>query len=115
MKLPVNIVIPDEKLTGYLLFPRIWNDKSKFLSQAGFTSTNSGRLKKELALQKELATLAQKAEAVEDGVNEYGIFYRTDGELTGPNGRSLPVTAIWMRRETDGVVCFITLKPRREK
>ena len=109
MKLPVNLVIPDEKLTSYLLVPRIWNDKSKFLSQAGFTSTNPGSLKKELA------TLAQKAEAVEDGVNEYGIFYRIDGELTGPNGRSLPVTAIWMRRETDGVVCFITLKPRREK
>lgn len=109
MKLPVNIVIPDEKLTGYLLVPRIWNDKSKSLSQTGFTSTNPGRLKKELA------TLAQKAEAVEDGVNEYGIFYRTDGELTGPNGRSLPVTVIWMRRKTDGVVCFTTLKPRREK
>lgn len=107
MKLPIDIVIPNEKLTGYLLVPRMWNDKSKFLSQAGFTPTNPHDLKNELA------ALAQKAEAVEDGDGEYGVFYRTDGELTGPNGRSLLVTAIWMRRKVDGVVCFITLKPRK--
>ena len=109
MKLPADIVIPDEKITGYLLVPKIWNDKSKFLAQAGFTSTNPHDLKKELA------TLAKKAEAVEDGNNEYGIFYRIDGELTGPNERRLPVTAIWMRRKADGVVSFITLKPRKGK
>ena len=109
MKLPAEIIIPDEKITRYLLVSRMWNDKSKFFAQAGFTCTNPHDLKKELA------ALAQKAEAVEDGDNEYGIFYRTDGELTGPNGRRLLITAVWMRRKADGVVCFITLKPRKGK
>ena len=37
---PSDIVIPSEKLTEYLLVPRVRNDKSKFLSQAGFTTEN---------------------------------------------------------------------------
>ncbi len=38
MKIPSDAIIPDEKLTRYLLVPKARNDKSKFLAQAGFTS-----------------------------------------------------------------------------
>ena len=37
MKLPQPVIIPDEKLTKYLLVYREESDKSKFLLQAGFT------------------------------------------------------------------------------
>ena len=40
MKIPGNLIIPEEKLTRYLLVPRIKDDKSKFLAQAGFTQNN---------------------------------------------------------------------------
>jgi len=40
MKIPPDALIPLEKLTSYLLVHREWDDKSKFLAQAGFTREN---------------------------------------------------------------------------
>ncbi len=40
MKIPDVAVIPEEKLTRYLLVPRLKDDKSKYLAQAGFTQAN---------------------------------------------------------------------------
>jgi len=109
VKLPKDVIIADEKLIRYLLAPRAWDDKSKFLAQAGFSQNNPDDLKRGLA------DIAASSEAIEDGVNEYGKFLRTDGVLAGPNGRKLPVTAIWLCWYSDGSVHFVTLKPRREK
>ena len=109
MKLPKNIIIPDDKLTRYLLLPRAWDDKSKYLAQAGFTLNNPDILKKALA------HLAETSETLQDITSEYGEFLRTDGVLTGPNGRELAVTAVWLRWHIDGSIHFITLKPRRGK
>ncbi len=109
MRLPKEVIIPDEKLTRYLLVPRNWDDKSKYLAQAGFTQRNPDDLKEALT------ALAATSETVQDGTNEYGEFLRTDGALTGPNGRELPVAAIWLRWRMDGSVHFVTLKPRKEK
>jgi len=36
MRIPADAVIAAEKLTGYLPLPRPWDDKAKFLAQAGF-------------------------------------------------------------------------------
>ena len=33
MRIPADATIAAEKLTGYLLLPRQWDDKSKFLRQ----------------------------------------------------------------------------------
>lgn len=40
MKIPVDAIISNDKLTQYLLVPRQKNDKSGFLAQAGFTMEN---------------------------------------------------------------------------
>ena len=109
MKLPKDVIIPDEKLVRYLLAPRAWDDKAKFLAQAGFSQENPDDLKKSLE------SLASASEALDDGINEYGEFLRTDGILTGPNGRKLSVTAIWLRWHSDGRAHFVTLKPGKEK
>jgi hypothetical protein len=50
---------------------------------------------------------------VEDGKNEYGTFYRVEGEIEGVNGRNLAVVTIWIRWELDGSFHFVTLKPQR--
>ena len=44
MKIPEDAVIPVEKLTKYLLVPRPWDDKSRFLAQAGFDQSNPDAL-----------------------------------------------------------------------
>ena len=109
MKIPSDAVIPMEKLTAYLLVPREWDDKSKFLGYGGFTKDSPHLL---LAALRELAA---EAEAMEDGENEYGVFFRAEGHLAGPSGRSLPVVTIWLRSRSDGQTRFVTLKPWKEK
>ena len=61
MKIPADAIIPDEKLTRYLLVYKVRNDKSKFLAQAGFTQENPE------ALRAAISSLAESVEAVEDG------------------------------------------------
>ena len=46
MKIPNNAIIPDAKITKYLLVPRQQDDKSKYLSLAGFSLTNPEQLKR---------------------------------------------------------------------
>jgi uncharacterized protein DUF6883 len=109
VKLPPAAIIPMEKLTGYLLVARDWDDKSTFLAQAGFNRQNPHLLLE--ALRK----LAADAEAVEDRANEYGEILRADGELVGPEGQVVSVVTIWIRERLGGKVRFVTLKPRKEK
>jgi hypothetical protein len=108
VKIPPDAVIPDDKLTRYLLVHRARNDKSKFLAQAGFTQQNWADLRAAIRL------LADSVEAVEDGNNEYGNFYRVEGDLTGVNGVNLSVVTIWLQRQLDGNFQFVTLKPQKE-
>ena len=108
MKIPADAIIPDEKLTRYLLVYKARNDKSKFLGQAGFTQENPE------ALRAAIESFAESVEAVEDATNEYGIFYRVEGDLLGINGVNLSVVTIWLQRQSDGKFQFVTLKPRKE-
>ena len=106
MKIPSSAIIPDEKLTKYLLVPRPWDDKSKYLGRAGFRLDQPG------LLRDAIRELADRQEATEDGFNEYGTYWRVEGDLVGPNGR-LPVVRIWLQWNIDGTVHFVTLKPRK--
>ena len=105
VKIPVDAIIPEAKLTKYLLAFKPRNDKSRFLAKAGFTVENSQRLK--LAIQQ----LSRSQEAIPDRINEYGTFYSVSGTLQGINGIDLLVVTIWLERKTDNKFQFITLKP----
>jgi hypothetical protein len=107
LQLPSDSIIPEDKITRYLLVPRIKDDKSKFLAQAGFTQENSEELL--LAIRQ----LAATNEAIEDNTNEYGIFYIVEGNLQGINDRDLAVVTIWLQSKHDGNFRFITLKPKK--
>ncbi len=109
MKIPADAKIPFEKISNYLLVARELDDKSKLLARAGFTQENPD------LLLRAIRELAAGAEAVEDRTNEYGVVLRAEGELRGPNGRSLTVVTIWIRWHADGLVRFVTLKPRKER
>jgi len=108
VKIPANAIIPDDRLTRYLLVYKARNDKSNFLAKAGFTTQNPETLYAAIQL------LAQSVEGVEDITNEYGTFYRVEGQLIGSNGASLSVTTIWLQRHDDGKFQFVTLKPLKE-
>jgi len=107
MRIPETAVIPPEKLTKYLLVPRPWDDKSQFLARAGFTLNDPGEL--EGAIRR----TAADCDAIEDGGNEYGTFFRVTGEIVGPGGRSLQVVLIWLQWKLDGTFHFVTLKPQQ--
>lgn len=66
VKIPKNAIIPDAKLTRYLLLRRSRDDKSKFLAQAGFSLENPEAL---LLALKQITLLN---EAIEDRSDEFG-------------------------------------------
>lgn len=107
VRIPADAIIADEKLTQHLLVRRARDDKSGFLRSAGFVLENWH------LLRQAIRALADSTDAVEDGGNEYGTFFRVDGILAGPEAE-IVVTLIWMRRTVDGRIYFITLKPRSE-
>lgn len=108
MRIPEDAIIPNDKMTRYLLIQKARNDKSKFLAQAGFTLQNPE------ALAAAIHSLIAMSEAVEDRNNEYGAFYKVAGELVGINGVSLSVVTIWLQRQIDEKFQFVTLKPLKE-
>jgi len=108
MRIPSDATVAETKLTDYLLVRRPWDDKSEFLHRAGFGLENWP------ALREAVMRLAESVEAVEDGGNEYGTFYRVEGALTGPTG-TLQMVSIWMKRTIDQGFHFVTLKPSRAK
>lgn len=105
MKL-ANVTIANEKLTNYLLKFQLKNDKSKFLAQAGFTQENPEQLKQAIL------DLVRDNEAIQDRVDEYGTYYRVEGQLQGVYG-DLEVVSIWQQQAIDQQIRFITLKPKR--
>ncbi|MCC7446595.1 MAG: hypothetical protein IT324_04225 [Anaerolineae bacterium] len=108
MNIPSDAIIPYEKLTAYLRVFREEDDKSGVLAQGGFTLDNSDML--EMAIRQQVAT----ANAEIDRENQYGNFYRVQGELIGINGRILNVVTVWLEERATGVVRFVTLKPWRK-
>lgn len=105
MSILENIVIPNNKITCYLLVQKPRNDKSKFLAQAGFTLDNPE------ALKVAIYSLVTKGNAIKDGKNEYGTYYQVIRSLSGVNGINLAVATIWIQKQTDGNYYFVTLKP----
>lgn len=98
-----DAVIPAAKLTQYLLIHLPKDDKSKFLSQAGYTLDNWQKLQADLRTQ----VLSQPAELLEE--TRYGDKYCIRASLIGENGVELKVKTIWMK--TAITTRFVTLVP----
>ena len=105
MKLTGNILISHEKLIQYLLVPRKRNDKSQWLARAGYTLGNWRLLENDLRNQ----ILSLDVIHIEN--TQYGQMYEIKGKLTGPNGKSLIVSTIWMTENETGNTKFITMYP----
>lgn len=108
MRLPTDTLIAEEKLTGYLLKQRIEDDKSRFLSQAGYEPENANRLLTDIRSQ----LMPLDATRIEQ--TDYGPKYAIRGGLTGPNGITLRVVTIWISDHATGKTKFITLYPDKK-
>jgi hypothetical protein len=104
MRIPADAIIPEEKITRYLLVPKASGDKSKYLGRGGFNMANTA------ALESEIRRLTAQTDAIIDRAKEHGIYCNVTGSLTGPTGTSLSVKLIWLKR-LDGVFSFVTLVP----
>ena len=108
MKLPVKVVISQDKLLRYLLLPREENAKSGFLALAGYTLANWK------VLEHDLRQLITNQEASSVDASPFGIKYEVRGKLTGPNGYILDVVTVWIKLEAIEETRFVTLFPDTE-
>ena len=107
MKLPKDTLIACEKLSQYLLIPKKRNDKSQWLAEAGFTRENWQ------ALEAALRNLILSTEAIFVERIEYGEMYGINGNLVGPNRKTLSVRTLWMTEKATGKTKFITMFPNK--
>jgi hypothetical protein len=108
MKLPADSEIARIKVTHYLLKLRDEDDKSQFLSQAGYTIAHADTLLEDLR-----GLLTGEGEFIQ--TTEYGDKYLIRGTLTGPNGRQLRVVSIWMTEQATSRTKFVTLYPDKDE
>ncbi|NJL89420.1 MAG: hypothetical protein HC916_06165 [Coleofasciculaceae cyanobacterium SM2_1_6] len=102
--LSLNSIIPEAKLTRYLLVWKKKDDKSGFLAQAGYT-INSWQ-----SLEQDLRSLL-KNEAVLDRETPFGNIYKIEGILVGSNEVKLKVATFWMIDSFSEDTRFVTLLP----
>ena len=103
MKLPADTVIARRKLDEYLLRHLDEDDKSGFLSLAGYTLENPDQLMNDLRTQ----LLPLEAEFFDQ--TEYGAKYQIRGTLAGPNRTRFarPVHLDERRRDRCDKVCYV--------
>lgn len=108
MKLPSDSEIARIKVTHYLLKFRDEDDKSRFFARAGYSIAHADKLLNDLR-----GLLDGEAEFIQ--TTEYGDKFRINGTLTGPNGKQLRVTSVWMTEESTGRTKFVTLYPDKDE
>jgi hypothetical protein len=112
MKLPRNqeAVIPERKITGYLLSKShpVGKSKAKYFRALGYSERNAPELKETLA------TIASMNEVSEMVNTTFGTKYIVDGILATPSGTRARVHTVWIVETGGGVPRFITAYPRVE-
>jgi hypothetical protein len=101
-----DAIIPEAKITKYLLIYLPKDNKSTFLKKAGYNIDNWQQLEQDIRQQ----ILPLNALSTEN--TKYGQKYEIIGELTGPNGITLNVITVWII-DHQGVTRFVTLVPNK--
>ena len=109
MELPNHdrAVVPDAKLTAYLLSEShpVGKSKTKFLRRRGFDDTNCA------LLAEGLRTIASNNSVDEVESTAHGTKYRVSGFLACPDGSTVVLRTIWIVRDHTGVPYFVTAYP----
>lgn len=108
MKLPNTevAIVPQGKIQDYLLSHShpIGQFKAIIFNDLGYSQHNWSKLQSDL---KEL--LGQ--DAIEKEVTEYGKKYEIRSKMTGPNGKSRDMVAVWIILKDEDFPRFITAYP----
>jgi hypothetical protein len=92
MIIPADAIIREEKVRDYLLKPLVTDDKSHFLTMAGYNREEYWELIRDIRTQ----LLPGEGQFQER--REQGNLYILHGTLQGPNGRMLSVKTIWLQK-----------------
>jgi len=103
---PANVVIPGDKLTGYLLSKThpIGRYKSTFFLGLGYSPESPA------VLAADLTTLLLSSAELGD-VTEFGQKVLSRGPITGPNGQTDRVVAVWIILSAESSLRFVTAYP----
>jgi hypothetical protein len=71
----------------------------------------SSRARLACPLEADLLELARTVEAVVGRVSPYGTKYEMHATLTGPNGRTAAIVAVWIVRSDEDFPSFVTAYP----
>ncbi|MBX9812677.1 MAG: hypothetical protein K2Y16_13860 [Burkholderiales bacterium] len=109
MKLPNArvAVVPDSKISGYLLsdIHPVGRVKARFFSGFGFSGERPGEL------ADALKRLAQTYEVLAAEASPFGMRYIIDGVLGTPDGRNPTVRTVWFVGTGEAVPRFVTAFP----
>jgi hypothetical protein len=100
---PETAVVSEHKVRDYLLKPQQRNDKSVFLNRAGYSQEHWQ------VLYADIRSLLPTAAELQSE-NQYGKYYFSLAELTGPNGLTVRVRRIWLL-DLESSYRFVTLIP----
>jgi hypothetical protein len=109
MKLPenLNIIIPERKLTDYLLSEThaVGKAKAKYFRALGYGDENVGLLKESLV---RIASANEVSEAIS---TTFGAKYVIDGIIVSPNGVTARIRTVWILETGETHLSFVTAYP----
>lgn len=85
MRMPLGLIIQDQKLTEYLLTYQEKNDKSQYLALAGYSHRNWRTLKRDIL------NAVEGAEIIEVTPTDWGSRFKVQSRWNGPNGQLIKV------------------------
>ena len=113
MKLPhhESAVVPQTKITGYLLSPthRDGRSKADFFTRFGFSADSWEELA--MALLRHAAD--HEVTRVED--SPFGTRYVVEGTMPAPDGRAPAICSIWFIETGEQIPQFVTAYPLRRR
>ncbi len=109
MKMSSNLVIENTKLTRYLLVYQKKDDKSKYLSQYGYTLDNWQLLKQAIIQSVE----GQEIEEITE--TDWGKRFKIKSKWNSINGKSIKVITVWQQTEGEDIIKLITLYPDKSE
>ena len=100
-------MIEPAKLRDYLLSSThpVGRFKAAFFQALGYSADDWQ------TLEADLLELARAQEAVVGQVSPYGTKYEMHATLTGPNGRTAGIVAVWILRNDEDFPRFVTAYP----
>lgn len=113
MRLPRNqeAIVPEEKLTDYLLSEShpVGKAKARYFKKIGYSEKNVAQLRENLI------QIAVSNAVSEDVRTVFGIKYIVDGTVVSPAGIRIRLRTVWIIETGESLPRFVTAYPAGKK